>query len=144
MSLIELLKNVALFDGLSEGELEAVANLCAEQSYPAGGIVIQQGDMGEELFVIQKGQVEIIVMGTRPERPLVVLGEGQILGEMSLLDYGFRSATGRATVPTIVQIIQGKDFTDLCDRDHHIGYVVMRNLAADLSFKLRHRNLATM
>jgi hypothetical protein len=32
----------------------------------------------------------------------------------------------------------------LCERDTHIGYVVMRNLAADISFKLRHQHLATM
>lgn len=144
MALIDLFKGVALFDGLSETELEAVSQLCQEQHFPAGGILIQQGDTGDEMYIIQDGQVEIVVMGHHPERPIVVLGKGQILGEMSLLDEGFRSATGRATVPTIVQVIRGKDFVDLCDRDYHIGYQVMRNLAADLSFKLRHRNLATM
>ena len=144
MAITELLKKTALFSGLSDDELGAVADICVEQSFPAGEIIIHQGDMGDELYIIQEGQVEILVMGTKPERPLVVLGKRQILGEMSLLDYGYRSATARAAEPATVQVIQEADFTALCQRDNHIGYVVMRNLAADLSFKLRHRNLATM
>ena len=144
MSLIALLKSVALFNGLSDGELDSIAALCQQQSFPAGGTVVQQGDTGDELFIIQEGQVEIVVVGPLPERPIVVLGKGQILGEMSLLDEGFRSATGRCAAPTTVQTIQGDQLITLCNRNHHIGYVVMRNLAADLSFKLRHRNLATM
>ena len=144
MSLTSLLKRSALFSGLSDSEAEAVAAICAEETFPAGSVLIQQGDTGDELFIIQEGQVEVIVMGPKPERPLVVLGKGQILGEMSLLDYGYRSATVRATEETIVQIIKEVDFTALCERDNHIGYVAMHNLAADLSFKLRHQHLATM
>jgi CRP/FNR family cyclic AMP-dependent transcriptional regulator len=144
MSLTSLLKRAGLFTGLSDGEAEEVASLCVEQTYPAGSIIIHQGDTGDELFVIEEGQVEILVMGTKLEQPVVVLGKGQILGEMSLLDYGFRSATARAAEDTTVQVLKEADFTELCERNNHIGYIVMRNLAADLSFKLRHRHLATM
>ncbi len=144
MSVVELLKRVALFEGLSEHELEAVSTVCRERSFADGETLVRQGDTGDELFVIQDGQVEIRIVGILPERPIVVLGEGQILGEMSLLDQGFRSATARATAPTRVQAIGRHEFTALCEQSHHIGYLVMRNLAADLSFKIRHRNLATM
>jgi CRP-like cAMP-binding protein len=75
---------------------------------------------------------------------VVVLGKGQILGEMSLLDMGFRSATARTETAATLQVIKQADLTALCEQDYRIGYAVMRNLAADLSFKLRHRNLATM
>ena len=76
-------------------------------------------------------------------RVVVNLGEGQIVGEMALIDLGPRSATVRAvTEPTTVQVIRREDFDRLCQENNHIGYIVMRNLAADLSFKLRHRNLS--
>ena len=145
MSVTDLFRNVALFSGLSSIELEAIAAISSEKSFPAGSIIIQQGEIGDELYIIQEGQVEILVIGG-PDReiPVVVLGKGQNLGEMSLLDLGYRSATARAATPTTVQIINQADFTALCEQDHHIGYLVMRNLAADLSFKLRQRNLATM
>ncbi len=144
MSLVDLFKSVALFSGLSVQELNSITAICEERHYPAGSTIIQQGETGEEMYVIQNGQVEIVLVGTKPERPVVVLGNGQILGEMSLLDYGYRSATARAAEATTVQVIEQGDFTALCERDNHIGYVVMRNLAADISFKLRHRHLAAM
>jgi CRP/FNR family transcriptional regulator, cyclic AMP receptor protein len=144
MPVTDLLQSVALFAGLTAQELEAVAGICVERHYPAGSTIIQQGDMGDEMYVIQSGQVDILLVGYRSERPVVVLGKGQILGEMSLVDHGYRSATARAAEPTAVQVLRQDDFTSLCERDTHIGYVVMRNLAADISFKLRHQHLATM
>jgi CRP-like cAMP-binding protein len=61
---------------------------------------------------------------------------------MALVDQGPRSATVRSISDnTVVLAIDRQGFVDLCERDNHLGYVVMRNMAADLSFKLRHRNL---
>jgi CRP-like cAMP-binding protein len=61
---------------------------------------------------------------------------------MALVDRGPRSATVRAiSKETIVQVISRDDFEELCEKNHHLGYVVMRNIAADLSFKLRHQHL---
>ena len=66
-----------------------------------------------------------------------------LIGEMSMVDQGPRSASVRAIHdPTVVQVIRHEDFQALCQRNTHIGYVVMYNMAADLSFKLRHRNLS--
>jgi CRP-like cAMP-binding protein len=61
---------------------------------------------------------------------------------MALIDYGRRSATVRSiTNHTVVDAISRDAFYNLCNEDKAIGYVVMKNLAVDLSFKLRHRNL---
>ena len=141
VSLTSLLKKAAIFSGLTDNEVEAVAAICVEQTFPAGSIILHQGDTGDEMFIIQAGQVEVVAVGPKPERPVVVLGKGQVLGEMTLLDYGFRSATARAAEATTVQTIKEADFTALCGRDHHIGYVVMRNLAAEMSLRLRHYNI---
>ncbi len=74
---------------------------------------------------------------------MVHLGPGQIVGEMSLVDRGPRSATVRAlTDGTLLYALGRQAFLDLCQANHHLGYVVMRNMAADLSFKLRHRMLS--
>ena len=73
---------------------------------------------------------------------IVSLGQGQVFGEMALVDRGTRSATVRSVDDgTIINSISQDDFTSLCEKNTAIGYVVMRNIAADLSFKLRHRNL---
>jgi CRP/FNR family cyclic AMP-dependent transcriptional regulator len=146
MDLISILKRVELFEGLGPTQLEAVAKICRERSFSAGQLVTGQGDPSDELFIICEGFVEIVLDGTSQTsapRTVVSLGPGQIVGEMGLVDYGPRSATVRATSePTVVQAIQRTDFEALCDTDNQLGYTVMRNMAADLSFKLRRSNYA--
>lgn len=137
----EILRGVELFDGLSDGDLEQVASLCQEREIERGELLVKEGDSGDELFIITNGFVEVLL--ETPRRVVVNLGKGQITGEMALVDGGPRSATLRAiSEPTIVQVIHRSDFDELCDNNTRLGYIVFRNLAADLSFKLRHRNLS--
>jgi CRP-like cAMP-binding protein len=145
MDLVPLLQKVELFDGLTQAELQAVAALCTEQTYHPGDTLTRHGEPGSEMYVICEGWVEVIPgmsPGGGAPRAVVNLGRGQLIGEMTLVDNGPRSASVRAlSEPTVVQAIDRERFTQLCEQDFHLGYLVMRNMAADLSFKLRHRNL---
>ena len=61
------------------------------------------------------------------------------------MDRGTRSATVRCVQDgTTLFSIPRETFYGLCETDHQIGYIVMRNIARDLSFKLRIRNLAAV
>ncbi len=138
----QILKRVELFSGLSIDELQAVAAICKERSLHPGDVIARQGDPGNEFYIITTGFVAIIVEG-ESEKVIVNLGKGQSVGEMALIDQGPRSATVRAvSEPTVIQAITQSDFEKLCNQDTRIGYVVMRNIAVDLSFKLRQRHLS--
>jgi CRP/FNR family transcriptional regulator, cyclic AMP receptor protein len=145
MDLLSVLSKVELFDGLTPTELNEVALICAQREYRAGQVITTQGEPGGELFVICDGFVEVVVnpSGQNPApRTVVHLGRGQLFGEMALVDYGPRSATVKSIADhTVIQAIDRDDFNRLCDANHHLGFVVMRNMAADLSFKLRHYHL---
>lgn len=140
-----ILEAVELFEGATTEELDAVAALCEERSFSKGQVVTAQGEAGDELFVVCDGFVEVLRAGINPEqapRSVVHLGAGQIFGEMALVDRGPRSATVKAASDTTkVLVILQDDFEKLCEENHHLGFVVMRNIAADLSFKLRHHHL---
>ena len=137
----EILESVELFVGLSEDDLDEVAAICEERSIPRGDILVKEGDAGEELFIITGGFVEVLL--ETPRRVVANLGTGQITGEMALVDGGPRSASLRAiSDPTVVQVIHRSDFEQLCTKNTRLGYIVFSNLAADLSFKLRIRNLS--
>jgi CRP-like cAMP-binding protein len=139
----ELLRGVELFDGLTEKDLGEVAAICSRRHLKDGEYLARQGEIGRELFIVSEGLVEVIVREPDSPRVVIKLGTGQIIGEMSLVDRGPRSATVKAIQdPTSVQVIQNDDFHELCQRNTQIGYQVMLNLAADLSFKLRHSNLS--
>ncbi|TFH36156.1 MAG: cyclic nucleotide-binding domain-containing protein [Anaerolineales bacterium] len=140
-----ILEAVELFEGATPQEISSVAALCQERTFAKGDIVTAQGDPGDELFVVCEGFVEVLRAGVPPEqapRTVVHLGAGQIFGEMALVDRGPRSATVKAAADeTRVLVIQQDAFERLCEQNHHLGYIVMRNIAADLSFKLRHHHL---
>jgi len=139
----ELLRSVELFDGLLDEDLKEVATICEQRFLRDGDFLARQGEVGKELFIVSEGLVEVTVREKTYPRVVVNLGAGQLIGEMSLVDHGPRSATVRAVhTPTVVQVIQHDEFQELFQRNSRIGYLVMANLAADLSFKLRHRNLS--
>jgi len=145
MDLLSVLSKVELFDGLTPQELSDVARICTQHEYRTGQVITTQGETGGELYVIADGFVEVVVSpsGQNPSpRTVVHLGRGQLFGEMALVDYGPRSATVKSIADhTLIQVIDRDDFNRLCEADNHLGYVVMRNMAADMSFKLRHYHL---
>lgn len=144
MSLVDLLKAVALFNGLSDQQLQRLIDSSVEEIYDDEEIIFEQNAEGDKLYFISEGQVEIRIRRRpgEPERSQVFLGRGQIFGEMALLDMGKRSATVKCSQNhTVLHVIDSVAFTTLCSSDTAIGYIIMRNMAMDLSFKLRHRNL---
>jgi len=145
MELTNILRKIELFNGLSEDELRRLASICNERRLERGEVITTQGVRGDELFIVTEGLVEVLITeGKKDSHKIIVnLGEGQLVGEMSLVDKGPRSATVRAiTDSTVVQVIRRDQFEALCEENTHTGFIVMRNIATDLSFKIRHRNLS--
>ncbi len=141
MDLCSILTEIELFNGLTRDELEEIAQICEEHVYRHADVIAIQGDKGDEFFIITEGYVEIAIDDRRQpgtKRIVANLGAGQIIGEMGLVDQGPRSATVSAIEePTRVQGIRYDDIKALFEKNARIGYLVMRNLAADISFKLR-------
>lgn len=142
MDLINILKLVELFRGLDESQLKQIAAISHQEVYQEKDTVFKQGSVGDALYVIGRGQVEVVVRGSTGESfAAIYLGEGQIFGEMALIDQGTRSASIQVVEDNTTLYRIGTDnFIDLCQSNTDIGYIMMRNLAQDLSFKLRHRD----
>lgn len=142
---LTLLKRIPIFAHLSEAELALLAGICRPLMAAPHEMIIEQNTTGTEMFVIAAGSVEVFIRGLGETRSLVVLGKGQVFGEMALIDQGYRSASVQATAePVSLYAIGRNQFYEVCEQNNHIGFVVMRNLAIDISFKLRHRNLAEL
>ena len=141
-----ILTKVPLFAGLDEAELTQLTSIIGDRDVAPGEIIVKQNTTGNEVFIISEGTVEVFVEGLHEERTLVHLGKGQVIGELALIDQGYRSASVRATQSSgcALLVLSGADFRALCEQNYRIGFIVMRNLALDVSFKLRHRNLAEM
>ncbi|CAG0928103.1 Cyclic AMP receptor protein [Thermoflexales bacterium] len=154
MEKIDILRRTDIFYDLTGAQLEMLASICEERFVKLGDLIFEENSQGEEMFVIARGAVEILVDPSivggpgakkRGSMPVTIatLRTGQTFGEISLVDQGLRTASARcAETETQLLAIQRGKFIKLCDTYPEMGYRVMRNIAADLSFKIRGSDLA--
>lgn len=89
----EQLKKVEIFSGLSEQALEEIAARAERRKLSAGDVLMKKGDPGNSLFLIHEGSVKITTVNPKGEELVLNRwGAGAVIGEMSLLDGGTRSA----------------------------------------------------
>jgi CRP/FNR family transcriptional regulator, cyclic AMP receptor protein len=96
---VEQLRGVELFDGLSDDDLAQVARLGERVSAEAGAVLMDQGAVGTECFVIIEGTAAVHHGETR----LATDGPGTIVGEMALI--GHRPRTARVVAETPMQLL---------------------------------------
>lgn len=137
--LAQILRRIELFNGLSSTQLDALVSIAQREEYSLGETILEQGQGGSCMYVIAVGQVEIVRYNADGSaRTAIFLGEGQLFGELALLDFGSRSASVLADEdPTTLYMIDRADVDTLCHADTELGFILMRNLARDLAFKLR-------
>jgi NADH dehydrogenase len=85
----------------------------ARQHFDAGEAVFNQGDLGDNVYIIEKGQCEVVRIKDGVEEHLADLGAGEYFGEMAVLGNVSRNATVRALTPTDVLLIPRGDFHQL-------------------------------
>jgi len=78
--------------------------------FEPGDIIFNEGDVGDYLYIIVKGKVEILKKQQEGEVHIAFLGEGEFFGEMSLLNEKRRNATVKCTEPTDILAIRKSDF----------------------------------
>jgi CRP-like cAMP-binding protein len=99
---------------------------------PAGKTVFREGERGEEMFIIEDGEVEIVKLHGPVERLLSTLGPGDFFGEMSLLEGQPRLATARAKSDVKLLPIDASTFDQLLRDNPEITIRMMRRLSQRL------------
>jgi CRP/FNR family transcriptional regulator, cyclic AMP receptor protein len=103
---IDHLANVPLFSSCSRRELERIAKASDEITMTAGSVVVDQGQTGREAFVVLSGDVTV----KRAGRKITTLGPGGVVGELSLLDHGPRTATAICDTDCELLVIDQRHF----------------------------------
>jgi CRP/FNR family transcriptional regulator, cyclic AMP receptor protein len=140
LAIINLLRGLPFFHGLGDGELRKIARLFTQKMFRAGETICKKGEYSYDAYVVMRGQIDIVLNEGAP--PLAQLGNGEIFGELAFLDGTPRTASAIATQTTIALVIQRTAFNDLARREPHLGMVVLRNIALELSKRLRKSNEA--
>ncbi len=92
------------------------------KTYEDGQIIIHQGDEGNCMYVIQEGQVEIILENEDQEIKLGVRGKGEFIGEMAIFDRDVRSATVRSMGRSRILTVDKKNFMRRVHEDPSLAF----------------------
>ena len=131
------------FDLLREFEtdqtLAPFAPAVLERSYAAGEMIVRSGDTGQELFLVRRGVVRVMLpLKDGSHHNLASFGRGSFFGEMSFLTGAVRSAEAVATTATDLFIIERKRFDAISHAHPLVGLKVFARIARTLSVRLRH------
>lgn len=143
MDSTKVLEKVDIFRGLSQRQLESLAQISSEKEYRAGEAVFAEHSSGAEVYIIKKGKVciELGLKGKPNTATVQRLSVGQIFGELALVDRRSRSATAMCVNDCQIITISRDKLDELFEQDSRLGYVVMRNLAQLLAERLRRTDL---
>lgn len=140
MSRILFLQKVGIFNNLSPEDLRRVARVSKERIFAPNEIICYEGDPGDELYIVVSGKIQVITGYGTPNaansisgatgRTLAVRGEGDVLGEMALLDDIPRSATLRAySGPVRLLTLGGDEFKQIMRERPELAIGIIRTLS---------------
>lgn len=149
MTDVEFLKTVLLFEGLTHMQVQQIVTIMHKEELPAGQSIIQEGETGDRMYIIQEGMVEVSRTLTmkvtkrdfgQKEKTFIRLSTGFFFGEMALLENDVRSATVTTVTDCKLFVILRDDFNPLCENFPEIGYKILRNIAKTIAGRLRRTN----
>jgi CRP/FNR family transcriptional regulator, cyclic AMP receptor protein len=126
----ERLGEIELFRNCRPRDLKLLASIVDDLSFEAGEVMCEEGRVGNECYVIASGTAEVLVDG----QPVALVGPGDVVGEMAILDGGQRAASVVAVTEAHAYSIGQRRFDDLLEQ----APTVARAMLEQLSIRLRH------
>ncbi len=135
----EALKCNPLFKDFSEEVLERFVSTAEKRSYTAGDLIFAETTTSDEIFVVLDGEVDVEVALANADRnfEIVTLGVGEILGEVSFIEEGERSATATAKTDVKLLVWRFTSWRTICEEDYEVGYKLVLGISRVLCRRLR-------
>lgn len=142
---LERIKNINLFSDFLNDE-ERLKNVCSRfkvEKFKTGEMIIKEGELGDKLYILNKGTVRILKNTVSKEKYTVTLlmSDANIFfGEVALIDSDKRSATVIAESNCEVYSLDRKSYIKLCEKDPLMGYKITLHIAKRIALSLRKMN----
>ena len=124
----EALARVPLFSGISQESMARLAEAAGEVEFPAGQFLVLQGQVGSGLYVVLEGSIRVL----RGSDELAVLGPGEFIGELSVIDQLPRMASAEAIEDTRCLAVASWDLLKLLESDSALALNMIRGLTSRL------------
>jgi len=99
------------------------------KTYKNGETIVRQGDAGDNMYVIQDGQAEVVVEKGGREVRLRTLGKGEFIGEMAVFERETRSATVRAAGDVRVLTVDRRSILRQIQEDPSLAFRIMETMS---------------
>ncbi len=125
-----LIRDVPLLARLPEEDVRALASHGRVRTYMAGAVIFQEGDPGDSLYIVVQGSVRIVLVSAKGEEATVaVLGPGECVGDLALLDGKPRSASAIAAEETRALVVMREAFTSWLSQRPAAAFALLETLS---------------
>ncbi|MFA4838697.1 MAG: cyclic nucleotide-binding domain-containing protein [Candidatus Neomarinimicrobiota bacterium] len=139
----EILRRCEITNGLTDREIDALADIFQSVHFHNEDVIFREGETSNDIYVIAKGVVNVVIYSKvhlGESEKITTLKDGDIFGEFSMLDGAERSATLIAEEDIDLIVAAHLDFHRFLENHEHVGFLIMRNLARTLTARLRKMN----
>ena len=132
------LKEIELFREMDEATINALRQCVRQRTAPTGGKIFVSGDSGDEIFLIRRGIVRILLpLNGGKHHHLATISQGDYFGEMAFLDHYHRSAEAIAKTDCELYTLSRREFNQQVYFDSILGVRVFARIARAISLRLR-------
>ncbi|HOV39329.1 MAG TPA: cyclic nucleotide-binding domain-containing protein [Spirochaetales bacterium] len=140
--ILEKLSQISIFDALKDrkDDLIKLLEIVHRKSYPRGSVIIKEGDVGSDMFIVYRGSVEIQKQTRAGDTYTVVKLQAKdnvFFGEIALVDDDKRSATVIALEDSEFLVLEKQDFLALGKTNPEIALPITQTIARILASRLR-------
>jgi CRP-like cAMP-binding protein len=130
LSNLDLLRRVPVFSELTSFQMAQLADAVSKQRFKRGELIVEQGKRSEALFIILAGRARVLLADRRGREVILdVLGPGDYIGEISLIDGKNHSATVEAEVQCDMLVLGQTEFNHCLEQNHAMAQSVIKGLA---------------
>ena len=138
MNLEEILKNLELFNGVTQPDLKVLENFGKIEKYEEGQEIFHEASIESDLYLLLEGRVQVNVeLGKSEHATFHTILPGKLFGEFSFIDQEPRSATAIAIKPSKILKFARADLLEFFAKNNHAGYIVMFNMSKILARRIR-------
>lgn len=136
---LKSLHNHSLFGGITEEQISSIRHFFVAEEFSEGEFIETEGESGDRIYFIIEGQVEILKKMTESGNlsRIFMFSEGDVFGEMELIDVQPCAASVRAMKPTKALTLSNKGLYQISKYDLKVFSLMIMNLARDISRRLR-------
>jgi len=133
---VPILNKIAIFGGLTERQLYAIFKLLKTVNYDEGEYIYKRGDAPSHIYIIEKGEIKVLIDAENVSLELISLGIGDCFGETSVIGIQPHSSSALAIKSTELIVLERSALLDIYEKDKELFGMFILNIARETARRL--------